>query len=233
MDAQLVAFAGVAAGMVAMPGADFAVVVRNALASRRAGVAWALGVAGGLVVHTALAVAGVAAVLAAVPTLFRDLQAAGGGYLLYLGYRALRSAARPLRDFGATAGDGDAAERGRGNGDGAERGQGNGDGEGRPAVGGSLRQGFLTNALNPKAPVTFLSVLPQFVPAGTPAMPRTLLLASVIVALALVWFPAVALLVDRLGRRLRRPRAARAIERGTGGALGVLGLVLLTEALLA
>ncbi|MEU6762892.1 LysE family translocator [Streptomyces sp. NPDC046853] len=233
MDAQLVAFTGVAAGMVAMPGADFAVVVRNALASRRAGVACAVGVAGGLVVHTALAVAGVAAVLAAVPTLFRALQVAGGGYLLYLGYRALRSAARPLRDFGATAVDGRGDGDGRGEGDGGGRGRGDGSGEERPAVGGSLRQGFLTNALNPKAPVTFLSVLPQFVPAGTSAMPRTLLLASVIVALALVWFPTVALLVDRLGHRLRRPRAVRAIEGGTGGALSVLGLVLLTEALLA
>lgn len=209
MDAQLVAFTGVAAGMVAMPGADFAVVVRNALASRRAGVTCAIGVAGGLLVHTALAVAGVAAVLAAVPTLFRALQVVGGAYVLHLGYRALRSAARPLWNFGTT------------------------DGTERSAAGGSLRQGFFTNALNPKAPITFLSVLPQFVPAGSPAMPRTLLLASIIVALALVWFPVVALLVDRLGRWLRKPRTARAIEGGTGVALSVLGAVLLTEALLA
>ncbi|MFF1695670.1 LysE family translocator [Streptomyces sp. NPDC058257] len=209
MDAQLVTFTGVAAGMVAMPGADFAVVVRNALTSRRAGVACAIGVAGGLVVHTVLAVAGVAAVLAAVPTLFRALQIMGGAYVLYLGYRALRSAARAPESFGAP------------------------DGEVEAAAGGSLRQGFLTNALNPKAPITFLSVLPQFVPAGSPAMPRTLLLASIIVALALVWFPVVALLVDRLGRWLRRPRTARAIEGGTGVALSVLGLALLTEALMA
>ncbi|MEU5951371.1 LysE family translocator [Streptomyces sp. NPDC047525] len=209
MDAQLVAFTGVAAGMVAMPGADFAVVVRNSLASRRAGVTCAIGVAGGLLVHTALAVAGVAAVLTAVPTLFRALQVLGGAYVLYLGYRALRSAARPLASFGVP------------------------DGVEQPAAGGSLRQGFLTNALNPKAPITFLSVLPQFVPAGSPAMPRTLLLASIIVALALVWFPVVALLVDRLGRWLRKPRTARAIEGGTGLALSVLGLVLLTEALTA
>jgi threonine/homoserine/homoserine lactone efflux protein len=209
MDAQLVAFTGVAAGMVAMPGADFAVVVRNALVSRRAGVACAVGVAGGLLIHTALAVAGVAAVLAAVPTLFRALQLMGGAYVLYLGYRALRSAARPPRSVGAQ------------------------DGQGPTAPGGSLRQGFLTNALNPKAPITFLSVLPQFVPTGSPAMPRTLLLASIVVALALVWFPAVALLVDRLGRWLREPRTARAVEGCTGAALGVLGLVLVTEALVA
>ncbi|QEU96475.1 LysE family translocator [Streptomyces kanamyceticus] len=205
MDAQLVAFTLFAAGMVAMPGADFTVVVRNSLVSRRAGVASAIGVAAGLLVHTALAVAGVAAVLAAVPALFRALQLVGAAYVLYLAYRALRSAARP-RDMAQDV---------------------------VTVRAGGLREGFLTNALNPKASITFLSVLPQFVPAGSPAMPRTLLLASIVVALALLWFPVVALLVDRLGRWLRRPRTARAIEAVTGAALGVLGLVLLVEPVLA
>ncbi|MEU2669248.1 LysE family transporter [Streptomyces sp. NPDC007164] len=89
----------------------------------------------------------------------------------------------------------------------------------------------MTNALNPKAPVLFLSLLPQFVPDGEPPLPRTLLLAAIVVALALVWFPAVALLVDRLGRWLRRPRTARAIEGGSGVALSALGLVLVTGSL--
>jgi len=205
MDAQLIAFTGVAAGMVAMPGADFTVVVRNALVSRRAGVACALGITGGLLLHTALAVAGVAAVLTAVPALFRALQLLGGAYVLYLGTRTLWS----LRGRREEMAD-----------------------EARVAV-RPLRQGFVTNALNPKAPITFLSLLPQFVPAGAPALPRTLLLALIVVALALVWFPAVALLVDRLGRWLRRPRAARAVEAVTGTALTVLGSLLLLEPLLS
>ncbi|MGP3923374.1 LysE family translocator [Streptomyces sp. 8N616] len=221
MDGELIAFTGVAAGMVAMPGADFAVVVRNALGSRRAGVAAAVGVAGGLLVHTALAVAGLAAVLVAVPALFRAVQVLGGAYLLWLGGRILLPAVRrPL----------DAAEpevRGAG-------GPGKDGAVGGPASGGigtSLRQGFLTNALNPKAPVLFLSLLPQFVPDGAPALPRTLLLAVVVVAIALVWFPAVALLVDRLGGRLRRPRTARGLELVTGAVLAALGLLLLLEPL--
>ncbi|MEU6349704.1 LysE family translocator [Streptomyces sp. NPDC047072] len=218
MDGQLIAFTGVAAGMVAMPGADFTVVVRNALVSRRAGVACALGVAGGLLVHTALAVAGVAAVLTAVPALFRALQVAGGAYVLYMGVRALLA----LREWTAGAGtEADARTE-------ADAGADTGTRRFAP-----LRQGFVTNALNPKAPVTFLSLLPQFVPAGSPALPRTLVLALIVVALALVWFPAVAVLVDRLGRWLRRPRAARAITAVTGGALTALGTVLLAEPLLA
>ncbi|MDQ0797725.1 LysE family translocator [Streptomyces sp. B1I3] len=212
MDAQLLAFVAVAAGMVALPGADFTVVVRNALASRRSGVAAAAGVAGGLLVHTALAVAGLAAVLVTMPALFRTVQLLGGAYVLYLGLTALHAVRR--RGAAGTTGHEDT-------------------GAGAPTgVARPLRQGFLTNVLNPKAPVLFLSLLPQFVPDGQPPLPRTLLLAAVVVLLALVWFPAVALLVDRLGRWLRRPRTARAIEGGSGAALTALGLALVTAPLL-
>jgi threonine/homoserine/homoserine lactone efflux protein len=205
MDGQLIAFTGIAAGLVAMPGADFTVVVRNALVSRRAGAVCALGIAGGLLVHTTLAVAGVAAVLVAVPALFRGLQLLGGAYVLQLGVRTLWALRRPAGNPEETA----AAE-------GAH----------------PLRQGFVTNVLNPKASLTFLSLLPQFVPTGSPALPRTLLLALIVCALALVWFQVVALLVDRLGRWLRRPRAARGLQAGTGVALTVLGAALLLEPLL-
>ncbi|MFD3649548.1 LysE family translocator [Streptomyces cyaneofuscatus] len=213
MDAQLIAFTGVAAGMVALPGADFTVVVRNALASRTAGLATALGVAGGLLVHTALAVAGLAAVLVTMPVLFRTVQLLGGAYVLYLGISALYAIRRRVSEEGRTPDQATGPEEPEG-------------------LGRALRQGFLTNALNPKAPVLFLSLLPQFVPDGQPPLPRTLLLAALVVALALVWFSALALLVDRLGRWLRRPRTARAIEGGSGVALTGLGLALVTGPLL-
>ncbi|MYT76139.1 Threonine/homoserine/homoserine lactone efflux protein [Streptomyces sp. MnatMP-M77] len=217
MDAQLIAFTGVAAGMVALPGADFTVVVRNALASRTAGLATALGVAGGLLVHTALAVAGLAAVLVTVPVIFRTVQLLGGAYVLYLGISALYAIRRRSSRDGSSSPVPEEDESGRP----VPR-------EFRRA----LRQGFLTNALNPKAPVLFLSLLPQFVPHGQPPLPRTLLLAALVVVLALIWFPAVALLVDRLGRWLRRPRTARAIEGGSGVTLTGLGLALVTGPLL-
>ncbi|MFH8772652.1 LysE family translocator [Streptomyces sp. NPDC017958] len=204
MDAQLIAFTGIAAGLVAMPGADFTVVVRNALVSRRAGAVCGLGIAGGLLVHTTLAVAGVAAVLVAVPALFRALQLLGGAYVMQLGVRTLWSLRRP-----AVASV-----------------------EAAPSAAHPLRQGFVTNVLNPKASLTFLSLLPQFVRSGDSALPRTLLLALIVCTLALAWFQAVALLVDRLGRWLRRPRAARILQTGTGAALTVLGAALLLEPLL-
>ncbi len=92
-------------------------------------------------------------------------------------------------------------------------------------------QGFLTNVLNPKAPVLFLALLPQFVPDGQPVLPRTALLAGLVVLLALLWFPAVALLVDRLGGLLRRPRVVRVLDGLTGLLLTGLGAALLCDPL--
>jgi threonine/homoserine/homoserine lactone efflux protein len=214
MDNGLAAFVAVAAGMIMLPGADFAVVVRGALRSRTDGVATGLGVAGGLLLHTSLAVAGLAAVLVAEPRLFRALQLLGGGYLLVLGARSLRVALRAVRPRDAV----EAAPPGE-----------TATGEGRRRA---LRHGFLTNALNPKAPVLFLSLLPQFVPAGHAALPRTLLLGAIIVAMGVCWFPVVALCAHRLGARLRGPRAQRAVEGVCGAMLLGLGAALLLEPLL-
>ncbi|MEU6854866.1 LysE family translocator [Actinacidiphila alni] len=209
MDTGLWAFAAVAAGMIVLPGADFAVVVRGALRSRTDGVATGVGIAAGLLVHTTLAVAGLAAVLVAEPRLFRALQVLGGGYLALLGVRSLRAArpaAGPVPDGPDTAAAPDGRLR-------------------------ALRHGFLTNALNPKAPVLFLSLLPQFVPPGHAALPRTMLLGAIVVAMGLFWFPAVAVCADLLGRYLRRPGAARLIEGLCGAMLLGLGVVLLAESL--
>ncbi|MEV6011106.1 LysE family translocator [Streptomyces sp. NPDC051976] len=214
MDSGLMAFSVVAAGMIVMPGADFAVVVRGALRSRTDGVATGLGIAAGLLVHTTLAVAGLAAVLVAQPWLFRALQVCGGCYLVLLGARSLRAAAGPAA-LPAPAAPG-AAEDATG---------------GRPGL-RALRQGFLTNALNPKAPVLFLSLLPQFVPPGHAALPRTLLLGAIVVGMGLFWFPAVAVGADLLGPLLRRPAALRGIEGVCGAMLLCLGGVLLAEPLL-
>lgn len=214
MDNGLAAFVAVAAGMIMLPGADFAVVVRGALRSRTDGVATGLGVAGGLLLHTSLAVAGLAAVLVAEPRLFRALQLLGGGYLLVLGARSLRVALRAVRPRDAV----EAAPPGE-----------TATGEGRRRA---LRHGFLTNALNPKAPVLFLSLLPQFVPAGHAALPRTLLLGAIIVVMGVCWFPVVALCAHRLGAQLRGPRAQRAVEGVCGAMLLGLGAALLLEPLL-
>jgi threonine/homoserine/homoserine lactone efflux protein len=180
----------------------FAAVARNAVLDRRAGICTGLGVAAGSLVHTTAAVAGVAAVLAAHRSLFTALQVAGGVYLIYLGVRTpvalRRERRRPTRPASPTA---------------EER---------CPAR--AFRQGFVVNVTNPKAPVLFFSLLPQFVPPGVAPVARSLVLSLIVVACALLWFPAAALGVHAAGALLGGVRVRRALALATSLLLLALGL---------
>jgi threonine/homoserine/homoserine lactone efflux protein len=198
---ETVAFTGVAAGLVVAPGVDFAAVARNAIADRWAGVCTGLGVAAGSLVHTTAAVAGVATILVAHRSLFTALQVAGGVYLLYLGARSLIGLWRG-RAVHASA----AAAHG-------------------PAS--AFRQGFLVNVANPKAPVLFLSLLPQFVPPGADPLTQSMVLSAIVVAIVLVWFPAIALVIHSAGALLGGERVQRVLTLATSLLLLGLGLRML------
>lgn len=192
------AFTGVAAGLVVAPGVDFAAVARNAVADRRAGVCTGLGIATGALVHTAVAVAGVATILAAHPPLFNALRIAGGVYLVYLGVRSLAA----LRHGPVSRPDD------------------------TPVISpaGAYRQGFVVNTSNPKAPVLFLSLLPQFIPPGANPLTTSLLLSLIVVGCALVWFPVVAVAIHSIGALLGGHRVQWFLTLGTALLLTGLGV---------
>jgi threonine/homoserine/homoserine lactone efflux protein len=85
-------------------------------------------------------------------------------------------------------------------------------------------QGLLTNVLNPKAVLFFLSLMPQFIPAGGSVVAWTMLLTAILIAAALSWFALVAVLVVQLRGVLTRPRVARTVEGTTGAVfIGLAG----------
>jgi threonine/homoserine/homoserine lactone efflux protein len=94
---------------------------------------------------------------------------------------------------------------------------------------GPFLQGFLTNILNPKVAVFYLTFLPQFIAPGESVLRRSLLLASVHIAMGFVWLTAYAWFIDRLGAVLTRPRVKAWLERVTGGLLIALGARLAWE----
>lgn len=93
-----------------------------------------------------------------------------------------------------------------------------GDGDAGPPGRSRFARGLLTNALNPKVGVFYLSLLPQFVPAGAPVLPWSLLLTGVHVAEGTLWCALLAVLADRIGHRLRRPGVRRLLDRVAGTA---------------
>ncbi|RAY14793.1 LysE family translocator [Actinomadura craniellae] len=203
---QLLAFAGVFQLGVMAPGPDFAVMVRNsALSGRTVGMATAFGIASGVFVWAMAAALGVAALLAASATAYTVVKLVGAGYLLYLGARAVLAAVRG----GGPAPRADEPERGR-------------------TLWAGFRQGLLCNALNPKAAVFFVALMPQFLPASS-GLADVLLLSLVAVALAALWFVLVANVVGALRRFFARPAVRRRLDAITGFLLVGLGLKLVVD----
>jgi threonine/homoserine/homoserine lactone efflux protein len=87
----------------------------------------------------------------------------------------------------------------------------------------SLRKGFISNMLNPKFGLFYITFLPQFIPAGVGVVPFSLLLTAIQVVLALAWFAVLVALTTPIGRLLRRPRAVKALDRFTGGVFVAFG----------
>jgi threonine/homoserine/homoserine lactone efflux protein len=83
---------------------------------------------------------------------------------------------------------------------------------------------LLTNLLNPKVGVFYVALLPQFLPPGQSPLAVGLLLAAVHGLLSLVWFGLLIGLAGSLGRWLRRPSAARAVDGVSGAALVAFGV---------
>lgn len=191
----MITFALASLVLVMLPGPDQALITRNALVGgRRAGLLTALGGVLGTTVHATTAALGLSALLVASSTAFTTLKVVGVAYLVWLGIQMLRSGTRTHDpDEGTAAGV-----------------------AGRRA----LRQGLLSNALNPKVALFFVTFLPQFL-ASDSASPtaQALLLSAIFAAVYLAWFGLYVVLVDHLGRWLRRPLVRSRIEQVTGGVL--------------
>ncbi len=189
---SVLAFAVVAALLTITPGIDTALVIRNTLQDgRRVGLQTSMGICCGLIVWGLLSALGVTAVLTASRVAFDVLRLAGAAYLVYLGVRTLLHARRG-DDEVVIAGGGVRSGR------------------------AAFRTGLLNNLLNPKVGVFYLTLLPQFVPAGAPVLGVSVLLASVHFAEGLLWLSLLTLAVHRASRLLRRASVRRTLERVTG-----------------
>ena len=196
MTASLLAFIPVALLLTLIPGADTALVTRNALALGPRGARWTIvGIMTGCLLHATASALGLSAILATSARAYEMVKLAGAGYLVWIGVQSIRHARN------AEGAAPNVAPRG-----------------GHPFM-----QGFLTNILNPKVALFYLTFLPQFIPAGAPVLRTSLLLAMIHNALGFAWLSLYARFVDRLRGALTRPVVKGWLERVTGGALVALG----------
>ncbi len=210
MSVDLVGFLGVVLVAYVVPGPDFLVVVRSATEHPAKGRAAALGAQAGLCVHMLAAAAGLSVIAARSPwcTTPSSFWAPPTWSTWECG-RLWRPAGPPAhgRTGGGTGGDPQ-------------------DGPAPPLSprGGpephrwraGFTQGFLTNVLNPKAALFFLSVLPQFVDGGGSTARQIFFLGILDVVIGVVYWFALVTVAARLGALLARPTVRHRWELTTG-----------------
>ena len=192
----------VAAGLLTLtPGLDTALVLRTAAVEgpKRAGLA-AVGIVTGCLAWGAGVALGLGALLAAARQPVTMPKWAGAAYLVWLGLGLLL---KP-RDRFELSGE-------------------------APRAGGDfawMRRGLLTNLLNPKVGVFYISFLPQFLPAGVQAAPFIFLLAVIHAVLGLAWSACLIGATQPIAGVLRRAGVVRWLDRITGGVFLGFGLKL-------
>ncbi len=184
------------------------VLARTLRGGRREGLLSTLGTALAGMVHTLAAALGVSAVLATSSAAFTAVKWAGAAYLVYLGARTLLERGEPR----SARPDPDAAGR---------------PDDPRPGTvaRGALRQGLVTEVLNPKTALFFLAFIPQFIDTSGNAFAQFVLLGFVTTLLTSGADLLVVLAAGPLSRVLGRSRRLRTAQRAaSGGTLIGLGL---------
>ncbi|ENM5834567.1 LysE family translocator [Vibrio metoecus] len=186
----LATLAGVHFIALLSPGPDVALVVQNSTQhGRKTGVMIALGLSCGILVHLILSLTGISYLVKQQPLLFNLLQLAGGSYLLYLGVGALQSVLAQKSSTPVT--NSSAAQLN-------SRRQ-------------AFTKGIMTNLLNPKALVFFVSLLSSLIPASM-SVSGKVSAAVILVGLSLTWFSCLAWLLTTSAMQQRMQRITRSID---------------------
>ena len=204
--ASLIAFAAIALGMVLTPGPNMVYLVSRSISQgRMAGLISLGGVALGFVFYMLCAAFGITALIMAVPYAYDTLRLMGALYLLYLAWQALRPGGRSVFELRELPKD--SPRR-------------------------LFAMGFLTNLLNPKIAVMYLSLLPQFIRADQGSvLAQSLVQGSTQIAISVSVNALIALAAGSVAVFLAgRPAWLKWQRWLMGTVLAALALRLVTEA---
>ena len=206
----LLSFTLAAGFLTITPGLDTALVLRTAaVEGRKQALLAGVGICFGCLLWGAAASFGLSALLAVSTFAFDTLRIVGAIYLGYLGIKLL------IRAFAVTFSN-ITIEPGS---EGDERGDGS----------RWFRRGLLTNLLNPKIGVFYLSFLPQFIPTGVQVWSFSILLALIHAIEGLLWFLLLTSATEWLSGWLKQRRVVMALDGAMGAIFVAFGLKLAFE----
>lgn len=208
IDAQFLPFVIAITLLSISPGVDTLLVIRNtARGGIRDGVATSIAICCGLFVHATISALGISLILLQSAWAFHMLKLAGAAYLIWLGLTSLLAARRgtPLPVQGVLS-------------------------SASPVpVWQPIKEGLLSNVLNPKTVVFYMAFLPQFIAPSDPALLKSLWLAGVHFVIANIWQIAVVLMVGGASKWLASARFAQILNAATGMVLVAFGIRLALE----
>jgi len=193
------------------PGPDVALVVQNATRyGRQTGVYIAFGLSCGILLHSLLSLTGISYLVHQQPILFAVLQLCGGSYLLYLGIGALKATLSNWNQIQTESVPQNALVLNNKK--------------------QAFSRGFMTNILNPKALVFFVSLMSTLIPAGMSLTGKSIALL-ILWGLSLTWFSLLAWMLStaRLQRKLQA--ASRYIDLLCGVIFTLIGLTILWQSI--
>jgi threonine/homoserine/homoserine lactone efflux protein len=197
-----------AAGLLTItPGLDTALVLRTAaVEGGKQALLAGVGICSGCLLWGAAASIGLSALLAVSGFAYSVLRIVGAVYLGYLGIKLF------IRAFASTSSNSAAGPVWKED----------------QSTGSSLwlKRGLLTNLLNPKVGVFYLSFLPQFIPAGVQVWSFSMLLASIHATEGILWFLLLANATESLSGWLRRHSVVMALDGAMGAVFIAFGLKL-------
>lgn len=186
---------------VASPGPDFAIVLKQSIQQGRANALWtSFGVGMAILLHVSYCLLGVAVLLTQSPNVFMALKYLAGAYLAYIGVQALRSA-KPATPEQPVMADAKVSE----------------------SSWIAFRRGFLTNALNPKATLFFMSLFTLVISQSTPLIIQAGYGLYMAVATWL-WFSFLSLVLSKPSVRGFFQKSGHWFDRGIGVILIALAI---------
>jgi RhtB (resistance to homoserine/threonine) family protein len=185
---------------VVSPGPDFAMVLRQSLVAGRKAALWtSVGIGAGILVHVVYTLLGIGLIISQSIQLFNLIKLAGAVYLLFIGWKSLRAQRNSSPELYRQQAQQDYP------------------------ISQALRIGFLTNALNPKATLFFLSLFSVIIKPDTPQTIQALYGIYMSIATGL-WFCGLSLVLTQQRVRSGFNRFGHWAERLMGAVLIALGV---------
>lgn len=193
--------------LIILPGPDTAIATKNTVTvGRIGGLKTALGTCCALLIHTSAAVLGLSALIVKSAYLFSVFKYVGAIYLIYLGVKSLWSLKK--KEIAASVELKTKSQF---------------------ANSSCFKQGFLTNILNPKVAVFFLTFLPQFVDSGSNTFLPFLIMGITYTVLTAIWFLLYVYLINQISAFMKKPKTQNIVEGITGTILIGFGVKLALE----